>query len=121
MQLAGHVHGSDKLTLAQRVSLDMAFDAAIVRFTAGTRIPFEVSISQSDGSWRVITADHRLYVDITLAALTFDPTGALIATPEPEMPPINCGEIYTVHLYFFPDESDRGKFGYNEFYLKSRE
>jgi hypothetical protein len=109
------------LSAAQQQALDEGFAAALVPFRPGARIPFSVEVRLPGHDWTVATADGRLYIDITLSALTFDPAGALIAKPAPGMPDITSGQIVTVHVFFFPDESDRKRFGYDEYYLRASE
>jgi hypothetical protein len=118
----GHsVNMPETLSPAQKQALDKGFAAALVPFRPGARIPFSVKVRLPGHDWTDVTADGRLYVDITLSALTFDPAGALIAKPAPGMPDITSGQIVAVHVFFFPDQSDRKRFGYDEYYLRASE
>jgi hypothetical protein len=120
MELAEKVGYTGSLTPGQKSSMDAAFKAAVIPFEPGTSLSFSVNLLQADGSWRNVTSDPRLLVDVGLGALLFDKTGKLMAHPEPGMPAIGSDEIITVHVYFFPDERDRKTFGYNQFYLQAQ-
>jgi hypothetical protein len=118
----GHsVNMPKTLAPAQKQALEKEFTAALVPFRPGARIPFSVKVRLPGHEWTDVTADGRLYVDITLSALTFDPAGALIAKPAPGMPDITSGQIVVIHVFFFPDVSDRKRFGYDEYYLQAVE
>lgn len=117
--LGRSVNAQGTLSPSHKEALDKGFATALVPFRPGTRIPFSVRVRLDGRAWTDVTADQRLHIEVSLAALTFDPTGALVATPAPGMPDIKAREIVTVHVYFFPDENDRRRFGYDEYYLQA--
>jgi hypothetical protein len=118
VELVGKIGYPGVLSDGQKLLLGKAFHAAVIPIRRGQSIPFSVRITLPGGASHDVTDDERLYVDSTLTALKFERTGHLVAVPAPGMPDIKVGIIYTVHIYYFPDEQDRSKFGYEEIYFK---
>lgn len=118
LELAGKIGYRGTLSDDQKSRLGKAFDAAVIPMRRGQSIPFSVRITLPGGASHDVTNDEGLYVDSTLSALQFERSGRLVAVPAPGMPDIKAGIIYTVHVYYFPDQQDRSKFGYDELYFK---
>ena len=105
----------------QKTLIGKAFDKAVFSYHRDAVIPFVVSVLQSDGTWRNVTSDRNLIVDVMLGSLMFERTGKLIARPEPGMPGTKPGFIITLTVMYFPKYENHKDYGMNQYYFRLSE
>jgi hypothetical protein len=117
IELERQVHSNGNLSSEQKAQFGPALEAAVIPYKRGSTMRFTVKVLQANSQWLDVTADPRLLV--TVMQLTFDRTGRLIGTPEGGLPAGATGILFPVDIFFWPDEKNRQRYGYDQIYFKA--
>ena len=98
--------------------LRKASEAAVVPVSRKYRQKLNIYVDEENGKLRDVTREPGVFVFSTLDQLQFG-DGTLSATPPPAIGTIKIPGPITLFIYYYQDKNmEKGKFGFNEFFLR---
>ena len=95
-----------------------AFEAAVVRLRRGSSSVLAIYVDDANGKQEKVTRKNGVGIFSTLAQVRFD-RGNLIASPSDAIGRLDIPGPISLFVYYYEDIAmDKGKFGFNQFFIK---